>query len=71
MEAGLTALDWIAQGYGYEIIGADVWSAFSYAMKAAVRLGREGDFIERVREIARRYRSGQNLVAHVLARELA
>ena len=26
-EAGLAALYWLVQGYGYEIAGADVWAA--------------------------------------------
>lgn len=39
VEAGLLALHWLAQGYGYEVIGADVWSAYDAAVKAAERLG--------------------------------
>ena len=29
--AGLAALHWLVQGYGYEITGADVWAAYSRA----------------------------------------
>ena len=29
LEAGLAALHWLAQGYGYEITGAEVWAAYS------------------------------------------
>jgi hypothetical protein len=37
--AGLLALQWLVQGYGYEITGADVRAAFSNTMKAADKAG--------------------------------
>jgi hypothetical protein len=38
--AGLLALHWLLEGYGYEISGADVLAAHAQTMKAAEKLGR-------------------------------
>jgi hypothetical protein len=35
VEAGVAALRWLVEGYGYEITGVDVWAAHDYTMKAA------------------------------------
>ncbi len=50
-EAGLLALHWLVQGYGYEIRGADVWAAHSNTIKAAERAGRLAETRTRVRQI--------------------
>lgn len=39
-EAGLAALHWLVQGYGYEVTNADVWAACSTTIKAAENAGR-------------------------------
>jgi len=70
IEAGVTALDWLAQGYGYEVTGADVWAAFVPAKKAAERLGSVAALRARVRAIAALYSKGDNFVARVLRAEL-
>lgn len=70
LEAGLVALDWLAQGYGYEVTGADVWAAYLPAKSVAERADATAALRARVREIAARYRGGKNLVAEVLRREL-
>lgn len=67
VEAGYAALDWLAQGFGYEITGTDVWMAYSSAMKAAEALGRGPETKERIRKLAE---SGHSFVAQVLGREL-
>jgi len=36
---GLIALHWLIEGYGYEITGLDVLSAYDYTMQAAEKLG--------------------------------
>lgn len=51
LEAGVTALRWLAQGYGYEITPVDVHSAYSFTMKAAERAGRA----EEIRRLVRHY----------------
>ncbi len=70
IEAGLVALDWLAQGYGYEITSADVWAAYLPAKAAAERLERAAMLRANVREIADRYLKGENVVAQTLRREL-
>ena len=37
----MASLHWLSQGWGYEITGLDVHSAFQYATKAAQKLGLE------------------------------
>ncbi len=71
IEAGLAALDWIAQGYGYEITGADVVAAYAAVKTAAERMGSASSVRGRVRAVASRYQSGKNFVTQVLQRELA
>jgi hypothetical protein len=66
LEAGLAALHWLAQGYGYEITGADVWAAYSNTMKAAERLDRRDEVRERIRASI----DNKGFVAQVLGREL-
>jgi hypothetical protein len=51
VEAGLAALRWLIQGYGYEITAADVRMAYSAAMKAAEALGRAAETKERIRQL--------------------
>jgi hypothetical protein len=70
VEAGIVALDWIAQGHGYEIAGPDVWAAYLPANEAAARLQRGPELRARIRELADRYSKGENLVARLLKREL-
>lgn len=70
LDAGVIALDWIAQGYGYEITGADVWAAYGPAKAAADRLNRGAELRARLREIGATYRKGENFVARVLGRDL-
>jgi hypothetical protein len=48
-QAGLLALRWLVQGYGYEITGADVWAAYSCTMKAAEKNGNASGVRERIR----------------------
>ena len=67
--AGLLALHWLVQGYGYEITGADVWAAYSSTMKAAEAGGKADEVRERIRQIVVADRTG-GFVSRVLAREL-
>ncbi len=68
VEAGYAALEWVSQGFGYEVSGADVWLAYSVAMKAAEALGTAPETKERVRKLTR---SRPSFVTDVLDRELA
>jgi hypothetical protein len=66
LQSGLAALHWLAQGYGYEITGADVWAAYSNTMKAAERLNCRDEVRERIRASI----DNKGFVAQVLGREL-
>jgi hypothetical protein len=70
VETGLVALDWIAQGYGYEITTADVWAAYLPAKEAADRLGAGAELRVRVRAIIAAYTRGENFVGHALSGQL-
>jgi hypothetical protein len=66
LEAGLAALRWLGQGYGYEVTSADVRTIYSQTMQVAERLGCGDEISERVRELA----ANGGFVAEVLVREL-
>jgi hypothetical protein len=52
VEAAYSALDWMVQGFGYEITSADVWLAYCSAMRASESLGRGLETKERIRALA-------------------
>jgi hypothetical protein len=66
--AGLLALHWLVQGYGYEITGADVWAAYSSTLKAAEKNGTARDAREQIRSMVAERPGG--FVAQILGREL-
>jgi hypothetical protein len=70
LAAGLLAVHWLAQGYGYEITSADVWAAYSSTMKAAEQAGKVDEARVSIRRIAAATQEGTNFVARVLGREL-
>jgi hypothetical protein len=71
LEAGVTALRWLAQGCGYEITNLDVRNAYEFTMKAAERAGRSGEIHGLIRRIVAEDTSGDRFVARVLGPELA
>jgi hypothetical protein len=68
MRAGLFALHWLVQGYGYEITGADVWAAYSSTLKAAEKNGTARDAREQIKSMVAERTGG--FVAQILGREL-
>lgn len=66
--AGLLALHWLVQGYGYEITGADVWAAYSSTLKAAEKNGTARDAREQIKSMVAERPGG--FVAQILGREL-
>lgn len=70
IEAGMAALRWLVAGYGYEITGADVWSAYNYTMKAATQQGSAAATRERIRELVATETFGERFVTKILGREL-
>jgi hypothetical protein len=67
-QAGLLALHWLVQGYGYEITGADVWAAYSCTMKAAERNGKVREVRERLKRMVGERPGG--FVAQIIGREV-
>ncbi len=67
--AGLLALHWLVQGYGYEIDGADVWAAYRSTLAAAERQGGAAEVKERIREMVGGG-AGDQFVREVLGTEL-
>ena len=70
LEAGVTALRWLVQGYGYEITSIDVHKAYECAMKAAENAGRADEIRHLIRHIVAAETSGERFVTKVLGREL-
>jgi len=66
VEAGVAALRWLVEGYGYEIIGLDVREAYDYTMKAAENAGSKDETIERIRELIARENFGERFVTRIL-----
>lgn len=71
VEAGMAALRWLAEGYGYEIIGADVWAAYIHTVKAAENAGCKSETMERIRILVADEVFGERFVSQILGRELS
>ena len=65
---GWNALHWLAKGFGYEVTGSDVWTAFSSTVAAAERTGRAPEVRARIRQIISDEDAG-GFVNRVLGRE--
>ncbi len=70
VEAGMLALHWLVAGYGYEITGADVRTAYANTMRAAERQGNIAETHHRVRKLIAGESTGARFVATILGREL-
>jgi hypothetical protein len=70
IEAGMTALRWLVEGYGYEITGLDVLNAYSFTMKAAENAGRFDEIRERIRCLVAKESGGQRFVNKILGKQL-
>jgi len=69
VEAGMAALRWIGAGYGYEITGLDVLSAYSSTMEAAKNCNAVDEIEGRIRELLAAPKSpAKDFVAKVLGR---
>jgi len=66
IEAGMTALHWLVEGYGYEVTGLDVLNAYSHTMKAAENAGCAEETQQRVRALVARESSSDHFVSRVL-----
>lgn len=70
IEAGMASVRWLVGGYGYEITGLDVWSAYTHTMKAAECAGCVHETKRRIRDLVARESFGEHFVTKVLGREL-
>lgn len=68
--AGLLALYWLVEGYGYEITGVDVRDAYSFTLKAAENAGIIEATREKIRELVAAETFGERFVTKILGREL-
>lgn len=70
LQAGMAALRWLVEGYGYEITGADVWSAYTNTMKAAEKAGRAGEVRDRIQRLVASETHADRFVTRILGQEL-
>lgn len=70
LEAGMAALRWLAEGYGYDITGMDVWMAYDESMKAARNAGCEEETHARIKTLVSRENFADRFVTQVLGRKL-
>ncbi|RLE17345.1 MAG: hypothetical protein DRJ65_22925 [Acidobacteria bacterium] len=70
IEAGMAALRWLVEGYGYEITGLEVRDAYSFTMKAANKAGRTQEIHTRIHELVARETFGERFVTKIIGQEL-
>jgi len=70
IEAGIAALRWLVEGYGYEITNIDVRNAYDETMKAAGAAGRQQGILDRIRALVKAETFGERFVTKVLGKEL-
>ena len=70
LEAGLAALHWLVEGYGYDITGQDVLNAYAHTMTAAETAGCADATRQRIRDLVAQERLGDRFVSKVLGRHL-
>ncbi|MBL6968566.1 MAG: hypothetical protein ISR62_09120 [Desulfobacteraceae bacterium] len=70
IEAGMAALRWLVEGYGYDITGMDVREAYDHTMTAAENAGCRGEAFDRVRKLVSAEVFGERFVTKILGREL-
>jgi len=66
----IASLHWLAEGWGYEITGIDVLTAYDHAIKAAEKIGVEKEVHRDIREIVENDKSAGTFVKNVLKRYL-
>jgi hypothetical protein len=69
LEAGLAALRWIAENYGYEITGLDVREAHDRTMRAAEIIGCRENVLSRIRKLAEKNSDGGRILAAILRQD--
>ena len=69
LEAGMAALRWLVEGYGYDITSVDVLGAYTHTMKAAENAGCAEQTQKRIHELVARESFGERFVTKVLGRQ--
>ena len=64
----MASLHWLSQGWGYEVTGFDVLTAFDYAIKAAEKLGLEEQVRKDINEIVENDKSPGMMVRDLFKR---
>lgn len=70
LEAGIAALHWLVEGYGYDISSLDVLDAHRFSMDAAKKVGCAEETDRRIRDLIAKETFGERFVTKVLGREL-
>lgn len=70
LEAGLAALRWLTEGYGYDITSVDVLDAYRHTTQAAENAGRADETMKRIRDIVAAEPPGERFVTKVLGSRL-
>ena len=70
VKAGMAALLWLVEGYGYEITGLDVLNAYSHTLKAAENAGCADETLRRIRDLVAGETFGERFVTRILGRKL-
>ncbi|MBI9082372.1 MAG: hypothetical protein JEZ11_02165 [Desulfobacterales bacterium] len=70
VEAGVAALRWLVEGYGYDITGADVREAYDYCLKAAENAGCRSEIFDRIGALVAGETFGERFVTQIIGREL-
>ncbi|MBW2703467.1 MAG: hypothetical protein JRF33_21830 [Deltaproteobacteria bacterium] len=70
IEAGMVALHWLVEGYGYDITNLDVLAAYTHTMKAAEHADCADATKQRIRNLVARETFGERFVTKVLGRHL-
>jgi tetratricopeptide (TPR) repeat protein len=70
LEAGMTALHWLVEGYGYDITGQDVHAAYAHTLQAAENAGCAEETRQRISDLVAGGTIGSRFVVDILARRL-
>jgi len=70
MEAGMAAVSWLVEGYGYDITEADVWAAYATTMRAADNARRRDETHGRIRALVQKQGQPDRFVTTVIGRAL-
>jgi hypothetical protein len=70
VEAGLAALRWLVQGYGYEITSADVWAAYTNTINAAAHTRTADEIRSRIRALIDSANARGGFVATIIGRDV-